>query len=165
MSFSPASPASSVVYLVYHHQAIATREDTYNMTEKVADARDPLGRSCPAPLVEHFAPLGAHLRLETNSPEIVEACRTSFGRYGPPSSLIPATLKIVIRLLVDPSSMKSLPGPTLFSEVTEIFFISASGSQNTAVANLDQGHAAGFLTPAMARDTVFLRNTFLECLA
>jgi hypothetical protein len=134
------------------------------MTEHVTDERDPLGRSRPAELIEHFAPLGANLRLETNSPEVVEACRTSFGRYGPPALSDPATPKIVIRLLVDPEFKEIPPWPDpVFRGHREIFYICV-GNQNTAVANLDQGNATGFVTPAMARDTVFFRNTFLECL-
>jgi hypothetical protein len=70
----------------------------------------------------------------------------------------------VIRLLVDPEFNEIPPWPDpVFRGQREIFYISV-GNQNTAVANLDQGYAAGFLTPAMARDRVFFRNTFLECL-
>jgi hypothetical protein len=134
------------------------------MTEKLANAWDPLGRSCPAPLVEHFTPLGAHLRLETNSPEVVQACRASFGRYGFPSSPDSRDAQIVIRLLVDDAFNEVPPWPDpVFRGQGDIFYVSV-GRQNTAIADLEKGHAAGFLTPAMARDAAFLRNTFLECL-
>src|SRR4029450_5204623 len=134
------------------------------MIGNLTDGRDPLGRSRPAELIEHFAPLGAHLRLETNSPEILDACRTSFGRYGRPALSDSTTPQIVIRLLVDFEFNETPPWPDpVYRGQREIFYICV-GNQNTAGPNPDQGFAAGFLTPAMARDTVFLRNAFLECL-
>jgi len=134
------------------------------MTEKLADVWDPLGRSFPAPLVEHFTPLGAHLRLETNSPEIAQACRASFGRYGSPSSPDSRDAEIVIRLLVDNAFNEVPPWPDpVFRSQRDIFYISV-GRQNTVIADLEKGFAAGFVAPAMARDTTFLRSTFLECL-
>jgi hypothetical protein len=94
------------------------------MTETVAQARDPLGRSCPAPLVEHFTPLGAHLRLETNSADIAQACRASFGRYGHPLSPDSIETQFVIRLLVDDSFREIPPWPDpVFRSQGDIFYI------------------------------------------
>ncbi len=124
-------------------------------------ARDPLGRSIEADLAEVYAPLGAMLRFETNSPLLLEASRTAFGCYGlaggPPPS--------VIRLLVDPAFTEAAPWPDpVFRGQGPLFYISV-GRQNIAVADLDRRHAFGFVSPAMARDEDFLRRTFLECLA
>src|SRR5881296_303589 len=125
--------------------------------------RDPLRRSIPVEIVEEFVPLGSKLRLETNSREILEACRTSFGRYGIPAPGSGAA-SLVVRLFVDPTFTDGPPWPDpVFRGQGEIFYISA-GRQNTAVALLDTGFATGFIAPEMARDIVFFRNTFLECL-
>src|SRR5213593_4419964 len=133
------------------------------MTEDLKPDRDPLRRSMPAGLVEEFLPLGSKLRLETNSRDILEACRTSFGRYGvaAPGS---GDAQIVVRLLVDEAFKEAPPWPEpVFRGQGEIFYISA-GRQNTAIALLESGFATGFVAPAMACDSVFFRNTFLECL-
>lgn len=133
------------------------------MVERLTPARDPLQFSMLAELAEHFAPLGANLRLETNNEDIVSACRTSFGRYGvpaPSSSGAP----ILLRLLVDSSFNEAPPWPDpVFRGQGDIFYICV-GCQNTAVANLGKGCAIGFISPAMARDQVFVRNIFIECL-
>lgn len=134
-----------------------------NTTERLASARDPLGRAVQADFAGDFAPLGNGLHLETNSPEILEACRVAFGRYGftEPGARTP---RFVIRLLVDPSFTETPPWPVpVFRGQGAMFYVSV-GTQNTAVADLERRYAVGFVSPAMARDTGFLQGTFLECL-
>jgi hypothetical protein len=133
------------------------------MMDVIKPDRDPLQRSISAQIVEEFVPMGSKLRLETNSREILEACRTSFGRYGIPAPGSGAA-SVVVRLFVDPTFTDGPPWPDpVFRGQEEIFYISA-GRQNIAVALLESGFATGFIAPEMARDAVFLRNTFLECL-
>ena len=125
---------------------------------------DPLGGSVPIEFVEDFSPLGVRLRLETNSQEILEACRASFGRDDTPESGL-QTAQFVVRLLADELFVAAPPWPDpVFRRHGDAFYVSV-GSQNTAVADLGRRDAVGFVSPAMARDTDFLRHTFLECLA
>ena len=79
------------------------------MTDPLIPARDPLGRGMPADLVETFAPLGAILRLETNSSDVLEACRESFGGFGAPPAEEPAAFSL--RLLVDSTFRAAPPWP------------------------------------------------------
>jgi hypothetical protein len=134
------------------------------MEKRPIPARDPLGYSLTAEFVESFAPLGVRLRLETNSREILEACRVSFGCYGLPDAGAP-TAQFVIRLFVDNSFEAVPPWPNpVFRSQGHLFYVSVGG-QNTCVADLRRRYAAGFVSPAMAQDHDFLRSTFLECLA
>jgi len=134
------------------------------MTGALRPARDPLGRSLPAELVETFAALGATLRVETNSPEVLAACRLGFGRFGAPSAARPGGAGLRLRLLVDPIFVETPPWPDpVFRRQGDIFYVSL-GCQNTAVADLASGFATGFLSSALARDTRLLRTVFLECL-
>jgi hypothetical protein len=125
-------------------------------------ARDPLGRSMSADLVETFAPLGALLHLETNSPEIASACRRSFGRFGAPPEAARPVLRL--RLLVDPSFNEAPPWPEpVFRAQGDVLYVSI-GRQNTAVADLATGFATGFISPALAHDARLLRAAFVDCL-
>jgi len=134
------------------------------MSDVLKPARDPLRWSAPAELAEVFVPLGSRMRLETNSPRILEACRMSFGRYGSPPSSDHPRVQIAMRLLVDETFTEEPPWPDpIFRGQGDIFYVTV-GKQNTAIAHLQNGFATGFVAPAMARDTVFLRNTFLDCL-
>src|SRR6266545_4743618 len=118
------------------------------MMDVLTPDRDPLRRSISADITEDFVPLGSKVRLETNSREILEACRTSFGRYGMPAPGSGAA-SIVIRLLEDPTFADGPPWPDpIFRGQGEIFYISA-GPQNTAVALLETGFATGFISPLM----------------
>jgi hypothetical protein len=130
---------------------------------EIAAPGDPLRRSLRADLAGTFAPIGVHLRVETNRPEILGAARTAFGRYSLAASG-PNPSRFTIRLLVDPSFAETPPWPEpVFRGSGDLFYVSA-GRQNTAVADLSRRHAVGFIAPAMAQDTRFLQRTFLECL-
>jgi hypothetical protein len=131
-------------------------------TTNLTPARDPLGRSMHADLVETFAPLGASLRVETNSPDVASACRRSFGRFGPPAESARPPLRL--RLLVDPSFDEAPPWPDpVFRGQGDVFYVSI-GRQNTAVADLAAGFATGFISPALARDARLVRTAFVDCL-
>ena len=118
----------------------------------------------PAEFVETFWPLGVTLRLETNSREILDACRASFGSYGNCGSRAQAS-RFAIRLLTDRSFTATPPWPDVVYRRQGDMFYASAGGQNTAVADLRRRQAFGFLSPAMAGDAEFLRRHFLECLA
>ncbi len=126
-------------------------------------ARDPLGRGIALTLAADFAPLGVKLHLQSNSPDVLQACRASFGRYG---VALPATppAEFSIHLAVDPSLTETPPWPDpVVRGRGDLLYISV-GRENTAVADLDRRRAVGFITPDMARSPLFLRSRFLECL-
>ncbi len=124
-------------------------------------ARDPLGRNLPAGFSEEFAFLGVKLCFETNSPAILDSCTRSFARNGPPPS---GQANFVVRLMADPTLRTTLPWPEpVFRGYKNLFYI-CLGPQNTAVADVDQGHAVAFLAPEMIEDVCSLRRYFIECL-
>ena len=131
-------------------------------TTRLVAARDPLGLGLEAPLVEEYAPLGARLRVETNSADVLAVCRSSFAGYGGAGE---GPARLLLRLLVDP---RLDAGPALqepvFRRQGGLFYVSAGGSC-TAVADLARGFAAGFFSSAAVRDAHFFRRTFVECLA
>ena len=128
-----------------------------------AATRDPLGRAVRVDIAGEFVPLGIRLRLETNSPSILEAYRTSFGGYGVAQRAL-KTPRFVIRLLVDPAFDEGPPWADPVFRSHDDFFYVCVGRQNTAIADLRRRLAIGFVAPGMAQDAGFLRKTFLECL-
>jgi hypothetical protein len=130
---------------------------------EIVAARDPLGRALVPSLVEELAPLGVGLRLETNSRHILEAARDAFGRYGTEASDKEAP-RFALRLLAEPSFRETAPWPEPVYRGQGSLFYVCVGRQNTAVADLRQRQATGFVAAAMAEDIRFLQRTFLECL-
>jgi hypothetical protein len=124
---------------------------------------DPLGKARRADIAGEFAPMGVGLRLETDHPAILEACRSSFGGYGQRPMDESASF-LTLRFFVDPEFEESPPWPKpVFRSHGDIFYISV-GRQNTAVADLGRGTAVAFVSPSMAHDDATLRRTFLDCL-
>jgi hypothetical protein len=117
----------------------------------------------PIEFGEDFFPLGVRLRIETNSREVLEACRGSFGRYEARESGLETPL-FTIRLLSDKNLCAAPPWPDpVFGRRGEIFHVSVG--DNAAMADLRHRHASGSVSPPMARDTRFLQRTFVDCLA
>ncbi len=109
-----------------------------------------------------FAPLGVVLEVESNDPIILSAASESFSRYGLPTPDVPPEFRI--RLLVDPVHRQEPPWPPpSFRSIEHLFHVSC-GIADFAVADLKSKWAAGFVSPGLALDNSFLRNTFLECL-
>jgi len=128
---------------------------------EIGSLRDPLRQRMGVEFIEHLAPLGSRMVLETNSREVLDACRTSFGRYG--NCAYPTDEPLIkVRLLVDPDFGETAPWPDpVFRCQRSTFYVSV-GRQNTAVASLDDGTVVGFISPAMAREPTLLRKTFLD---
>ncbi len=123
--------------------------------------QDPLGRATRADCTAEFSPLGIRLRLETNSPEILDVARGAFGRYAPPT---PGAARFTIRLLADKAITEAPPWPApVFRGQGDYFYISV-GTRNTVVADLRQRYAFGFVAPDLVKDRSLLQSTFLECL-
>jgi hypothetical protein len=104
--------------------------------------------------------VGNAVTLETNSSRLLQTFEAAFGRYGPPPEGAP---EISLRILVDETFSSAAPWPPpVVRGNGDLLYISA-GHENVVVADLGQRHAFGFLSPAMAADTPFLRRSFLEC--
>ena len=125
-------------------------------------ARDPLHRDLKPEYCRDFAMLGIQLHLETNSPAILETCSNAFRHFSADPAEPP---HFSICLLEDSCFSQTPPWPEpVFRGRRNLFYLSV-GSENTAIADLDQGQAIGFLSPAMVRDSSCLRSTIIECLA
>ncbi len=130
-------------------------------SQDLESARDPLCRNMDAPLVRNFTVLGMGVHFQTNSEAVLEACVRSFGRNGCPP---PGPSRFAIRLVADPALKAGQPWPeAVFRGHGNLFYI-AVGPENVAVADLDQGRATAFLSPAMIADAERLRRIFVECL-
>ncbi len=132
---------------------------------EVLAARDPLRRNPQIGHAENFVPLGIELRIETNSPIVLDAARSAFGRYRRNERGQRLNQRFLVRLLEDPGFSESPPWPEAVHRGQGHLFYVSVGSQNTALADLERRFAFGFVSPAMARDTGFLRRNFLEGLA
>jgi hypothetical protein len=105
--------------------------------------------------------MGVRLLVETDHPAVLEACRVSFGGYGPAE---PHGRLLRLRFFVDPEFKEAPPWPQpVYRGNSDLFYISV-GCQNTALADLERGVAIAFITPAMASDDATLRRVFLDCL-
>ncbi len=131
------------------------------MFAKAIAARDPLHRDLQADYCEDFEALGIVLRFKTNSPSILEACRTVF-RTPALSTMAPP--RFTICLLEDSSFHEKPPWPNpVFRGYGNLLYFCV-GRENAAAADLDNGFSIGFLSPAMVRDTSDLCRNFVECL-
>jgi len=132
------------------------------MFQRLAAARDPLGRDLQANYQRNFAALGIVFRFETNTPIILEACDAVFHSSGQSRTEKP---DFVICLLEDPTFGEKPPWPKPVYRGRQNLFYLSIGSENTAVADLEHRLAVGFLSPAMVEDSTILRRDFVECLA
>ncbi len=131
------------------------------MPPKLIAARDPLHRNLQADYHEDFETLGIVLRFETNSPSILEACRTVFRT---PSTNTMSPPRFTICLLEDSSFHEQPPWPEPVFRGHKNLFYFCVGTENVAVADLDDGFSIAFLSPAMVQDTSYLCRNFVECL-
>ena len=125
-------------------------------------AYDPLRRGLKLEFRETFHPMGTRLVVESNREAVLEAARESFGRY--PAVEDSSSPQYRVRLMVDPDFAESPPwADPLFRGHGNFLHIQV-GRENFAVADLQQGIACGFVSPAMSSDSIFFRAVILECL-
>lgn len=106
---------------------------------------------------------GVPLIFRTNNEILLEAAEEAFGRF--PRYNIATKKPLVITLLVtesvNPSTETKEPK---FTHCENYFFISLN-KDNTAIANIKDGYAYGFLTPDVAKERAYVRYTFIEALS
>lgn len=118
---------------------------------------------------EVFSLMGETLLFGTNDRQILEAAEEAFGRFSP-LPMDSEKSPLVLELFVHKMESEPAVRPTdrrpkaIYRTHGHLFYVSV-GANETAVADLKEGYAFGFVTPAMARDRPTLRFVFLEGLA
>jgi hypothetical protein len=127
-----------------------------------------LGHTAPLDDRARFPLLGLPLEIRSNSPAVIMAAERSFGRW---SDLEPALVEqiepLIVSLIVhpaDPHSPRSILHAPFSQRVHGDCFIASSGG-NLLTAQMDRGHALGFVTPELVADDLHFRYNVLECLA
>jgi hypothetical protein len=105
-----------------------------------------------------FQPMGFKLRLISNSPAIIEAAETSFGRFGPvrPTPSPDFTFRLFQHEL-DDGQLK----PPVFRMEGSLLYQSG-GRDSTLVADLADGLAFGYFSATTLAQPAFFRWHFLE---
>lgn len=102
--------------------------------------------------------MGFSLRIDSNTPQVIAAAESAFGRFGPaqPGPGPDLTFRF-FRHEVEDDSMKDpvfrMEGPLLYQ---------TTGRDSTLVADLDNGFAYGYFSPATLADQPHFRWHFLE---
>jgi hypothetical protein len=139
------------------------------MNRRLADKRNPSSSSAD-PLrwgtVRHlqktFHPIGAVLRVSSNSKKVLEAAEESFAPYGVMEDSVPADF--TIDLCSDSTHrQQGAFRPASFRALGHLFHVSC-GEGSFAIADLNSGKAFGFVADEILNDRSFFRNVFLECL-
>lgn len=113
--------------------------------------------------------MGEALLFQTNDPVLLEAAERSFGRF-PPAAVGPDSSPLVLRLYLHNGGLASGALPAdghsrpIYRTQGHLLYIT-HGAENTAVADLLQGYAFGFVTAPVASDQSLVRYVFLEGLA
>lgn len=102
--------------------------------------------------------MGFRLQIDSNSPAILAAAETSFGRFGPtqPSESPDFTFRFFEHDLDD-----GPPGTPVFKMEGPLLYQS-TGRDSTLVADVERGLAYGYFSPTTVADPITFRWTFLE---
>ena len=124
---------------------------------------DPLGYGEALPLEERFFPLGFPLVLRTNSGEVVEAARGSWGEFEKAFETPAIELRIVVRGDEEEAARTLLEGPVFRGKGHLLALV--LGTENFAVCDLERGFGFGVLSPGVARNGLFTSFHFLDAMA
>lgn len=105
-----------------------------------------------------FQPLGFTLRLRSNSPAIIAAAETSFGRFGPAQ---PAESPDFRFRLMASDRDDGPPGPPSFRLEGSLLY-QGIGHDSCLAANLADGFAFGYFSAPVLVNPAFFRWHFLE---
>jgi hypothetical protein len=105
-----------------------------------------------------FQPMGFTLHLISNSPAIIAAAETSFGRFGPaqPHKLPDFTFRLLAHEVDD-----GQPGQPIFRMEGSLLY-QTTGRDSTLVADLASGCAFGYFSATTLANPAFFRWHFLE---
>ncbi|GIK40953.1 MAG: hypothetical protein BroJett011_47860 [Chloroflexota bacterium] len=105
-----------------------------------------------------FRPMGFTLRLRSNSPAIIAAAETSFGRFGPGQSVELPDFRFRLMASDRPDSP---PDPPSFRLEGSLLY-QTIGRDSGLVANLADGFAFGYFSAPVLANPAFFRWHFLE---
>ena len=118
---------------------------------------DPLLSELNFPHRAIFYPLGFPLEIETNSEEVIQAARQSWGRFRCEFGGTPIRISIGVAAEGD----SQLPPPPVFRSRGHLMSI-VSSVENFLICDLSRASAFGWVTPLVAATQTFLRRHFLE---
>jgi len=122
---------------------------------------DPLLANKPLSLRTIFFPLGFPVEIASNSPEIMEAARQSWGRFQFRFPFPP----LLLRLGVNGDGVEGeLPPSPIFRLQWNMLSNIADG-ENFVVSDLERGRSSGWVTRAAVEAPLYLRYFFLEAAA
>ncbi len=118
-------------------------------TQSETTRRDPLRRFTPTPLVADSQVMGRTVRLETNSPAVLQNARQLFKRYGENADGKP---EFVWKIVTEGGTNLRPPWPkmTAFSD-GGLRFLNI-GQRNFVAVDLESREAVGFLSDDLAKD-------------
>jgi hypothetical protein len=114
---------------------------------------------------EIYWPFGEMLLLKTNHPELLDVAEEAFGRF--PKNKEPGVNSLTITLLVLEGDKQSRVLDRIkprFNTIAHHFFICID-KDNFVVADVNHGHADGYLTPEVVNDRAYVRYYVLEALS
>lgn len=116
-----------------------------------------------------FFPMGEPLLFRTNDPLLLASAEDAFGRFPPllaGSQQSPLVVELLVQDLATDSGSWAADGSQrpIYRTRGHLFFVS-SGRENTAVADLEQGYAFGFLSRHMVLDRASVQFIFVEGLS
>ena len=119
---------------------------------------DPLGYLTPLAYAARYYPLGFPADIASNSPEVLEMARESWGVYQPRFDRLP----IQVRVMVQPGGELRPPAPVVRGQRHLLMWV--ADRENFAVCDWRERFACAFITDATAADRVFCRWHFLDSL-
>jgi len=121
---------------------------------------DPLLYNFDLPLEAVYHPLGFSLKIATNSQEVLQGAEESWACFRKVFSEPPMEFRIGV---LEGSSAECPPAPAL--KGYRNLSVRIADRENFAVADMRQGFAFAWLTPAVVRNRPYLRYRFLEATA
>ncbi|MEO8025565.1 MAG: hypothetical protein ABI823_03800 [Bryobacteraceae bacterium] len=125
----------------------------------IGNRKDPLLCREPLGLERAYWPLGFPVRVETNSPLVLEAADISWGECAKRFDVEP----VVVRAGVHGPDDAPVPEAPVYRSHDYLLSIVASRF-DTAVCDLQHGFASCWVTPAFVADSSYFRYTFLEAM-
>jgi hypothetical protein len=131
-------------------------------------ANDPLGHTALLDQRATFPLLGVPLEVRSNSAAVIAAAERAFGGWrGLEPELIEPIEPAIVNLIVHPAEehpQHAIRNRPFIQRAHSSCFLASDGV-NIMTAQIDRGHALGFLTPELVADELHLRYHALEQLA
>lgn len=123
--------------------------------------QDPLRRLAPTPLVAELSIMGRTVRLETNSPTILERTQSLFAKYPRSSS---GTPDFLWRIVCETSPQTGPPWPEICAFSDEGLRFASFGQHSFLAIDLASREAVGYLAEGLLADEAGFASPFLTTL-